>query len=109
MDRRPFHERNRTHLFFIFFEWKDDLIEETYFLYATTAWHVGACLCAVFLTLHKAYSLLHTSVKKAKRNRRKRKYSSLNNKSSKTEAEEHSCECACAEAADKNQSCDNES
>ena len=102
-DIRPQEEKNRTHLFFIFFEWKNNLVEQSELLYTTSAWSIGAGLCAVFLTLHKAYTLLKASVKRAKREKRKRKYVSLNLK----KLDEHECQCQC-QVPDKSQSCDNE-
>lgn len=63
--------RNKAHLFFIFFEWKNNIVEQSFLLYTTNPWSIGAGLCGVFLTLHKAYSLLRASVKKVKKEKEK--------------------------------------
>ena len=43
----------KKHLFFIFFEWKNNVIEESHLVYTTTPWSIGAGLCGVFLMLHR--------------------------------------------------------
>ena len=71
MDRRPENERHR-HLFFIFFEWKNDIIEQSRLLYSTTPWSIGAGLCGVFLTLHRVYQLAQTSYKRMRKDQQRR-------------------------------------
>ena len=70
-DSRPEGERSK-HLFFIFFEWKNDLIEQSYLIYTTTPWSIGAGLCGVFLTLHRGYQLAQTSYKRMQKDKRRR-------------------------------------
>ncbi len=71
VDRRPENE-TKNHLFFIFFEWKNDIIEESHLLYTTTAWSIGAGLCGVFLTLHRVYQLAQTSYKRVQKDKMRR-------------------------------------
>jgi hypothetical protein len=71
IDRRPVDEQGR-HLFFIFFEWKNDIIEQSRLLYTTTPWSIGAGLCGVFLTLHRVYQLAQTSYKRMQKDKRRR-------------------------------------
>ena len=72
-DRRPESEKKR-HLFFIFFEWKNDIIEQSYLIYTTTPWSIGAGLCGVFLTLHRGYQLAQTSYKRVQKDNERRRY-----------------------------------
>ncbi|XP_064632728.1 proton-activated chloride channel-like isoform X2 [Lineus longissimus] len=71
-DRRPESELKK-HLFFIFFEWKDNIYEESYLLTTTTPWSIGAGLCGVLLTLHKGYQLAQVSFKRMKKDKQRRK------------------------------------
>ena len=50
----------KKHLFFIFFEWKNNVIEESHLVYTTTPWSIGAGLCGVFLMLHRYEIILHS-------------------------------------------------
>ena len=70
-DRREASERD-NHLFFIFFEWKNDIIEQSYLIYSTTPWSVGAGLCGMFLMLHKGYQLSHTSYTRLQKDKERR-------------------------------------
>ena len=72
-DRRPEDEKKR-HLFFIFFEWKNDIIEQSYLIYTTTPWSIGAGLCGVFLTLHRGYQLAQTSYRRVQKDKERRSY-----------------------------------
>ena len=72
-DRRPDDQKHR-HLFFIFFEWKNDIIEQSYLIYTTTPWSIGAGLCGVFLTLHRGYQLAQTSYKRVQKDKERRSY-----------------------------------
>ena len=72
-----FHDdRNATEhgkkLFFIFFEWKNSIIEESHLLHTTTPWSVLAGLCGVFLTLHRGYQLAHTTFHRVQKDKRRR-------------------------------------
>lgn len=60
-------------MFFIFFEWKNNIVEQSFILYTTSPWSIGAGLCGVFLTLHKAYTLIRASVTKVKKQKKKLK------------------------------------
>ncbi|CAH1783881.1 unnamed protein product [Owenia fusiformis] len=71
IDRRPEDDKKR-HLFFIFFEWKNDLIEESYMMYTQTPWSVGAGLCAVLLTLHRGIQIAQLSFKRVQKDKRRR-------------------------------------
>ena len=71
-DRRSASEKDTKHLFFIFFEWKNDIIEQSYLIYSTTPWSVGAGLCGVFLMLHKGYQLSHTSYMRMQKDKERR-------------------------------------
>ena len=70
-DRRPKDEQDAK-LFFIFFEWKNDIIEKSYLVYTTTPWSIGAGLCGVFLTLHRGYQLAQTSYKRVQKDKARR-------------------------------------
>ena len=69
-DRRPEHMRGR-HLFFIFFEWKNNIIEQSYLIHTTTPWSIGAGLCGVFLTLHRFFQLAQTSYKRVQKDKQR--------------------------------------
>ncbi|XP_074645017.1 proton-activated chloride channel-like [Tubulanus polymorphus] len=71
-ERRNKSQRHK-HLFFIFYEWKNDFIEESFLVYTTTPWNIGAALCGVFLTLHKGYQLAQTSYKRMKKDKQRRR------------------------------------
>ena len=71
VDRRPV-EQQTNRLFFIFFEWKNNIVEESRELYTTTPWSMGAGLCGVFLTLHKAYQLAQESYKRVQKDKARR-------------------------------------
>lgn len=70
-DRRPANETDK-HLFFIFFEWKNNIIERSVLVYTTTPWSMGAGLCGVFLMLHRGYQLAQTTYKKAQKEKQRR-------------------------------------
>ncbi|ELU13614.1 hypothetical protein CAPTEDRAFT_34671, partial [Capitella teleta] len=71
-DRRPPDVSNTTHLFFIFFEWKNDIIERSYLIYTTTPWSIGAGLCGVFLTLHRGFQIAQTSYRRVQKDKQRR-------------------------------------
>ena len=56
-DRRAEAARKK-HLFFIFFEWKNAVIEQSNTIHTTTPWSLGAGLCGVFLMLHRCANQL---------------------------------------------------
>ena len=70
-DRRPDNDTTR-HLFFIFFEWKNDIVEESHLLYTTSPWSIGAGLCGVFLMLERGYQLAQISYKRVHKDKVKR-------------------------------------
>lgn len=70
-DRRQSTERKK-HLFFIFFEWKNNIIEQSYLVYTTTPWSIGAGLCGVFLTIHRGYQLAQIGYKRARKDKERR-------------------------------------
>ncbi len=71
-DRRDEEFQNK-HLFFIFFEWKNNIIEQSYLIYTTTPWSIGAGLCGVFLTLHRGFVLAKTSYKRVQKEKERKK------------------------------------
>lgn len=92
-DRRNATQQEK-HLFFIFFEWKNNIIEQSVLLYTTTPWSIGAGLCGVFLTIHRGFQLAQVAYRKfqkEKRRRTTRKQTLRELKQKQLEAEAASC------------------
>ena len=70
-DTRNATERKK-HLFFIFFEWKNGIIEQSNLVYTTTPWNMGAGLCGVFLAIHRGYQLARSSYNHFQKDKRRR-------------------------------------
>ncbi|KAI0220511.1 hypothetical protein LSAT2_028005, partial [Lamellibrachia satsuma] len=70
-DRRNATQQEK-HLFFIFFEWKNNIIEQSVLLYTTTPWSIGAGLCGVFLTIHRGFQLAQVAYRKFQKEKRRR-------------------------------------
>ncbi|KAK2173466.1 hypothetical protein NP493_874g01006 [Ridgeia piscesae] len=92
-DRRS-AKQQKKHLFFIFFEWKNNIIEQSVLLYTTTPWSIGAGLCGVFLTIHRGFQLAQVAYRKFKKEKRRRtirKQTLRELKQKQLEAEAASC------------------
>ncbi len=62
--------------FFIFFEWKNNIIDQSFHLYTMTPWNLVAAMCGLLLALHKASMtalLCRSRLKKVKKEVKRRK------------------------------------